>query len=206
MAALELAPLPSRAHGRLWQAPETFLSAIHAPTLAAWAVARGRSLHPPALRRGPGGRPPLYCDETVLLLAVVQIAWRFSYSEVVDYLASHDALADTIGCPPRRADGTRRTLSQSQYWERRLALGVLPLVFFFLALVGALVHVGLITGRELVVDSSRLRAWRHHDESASWSHCRGKASIWGYKVHTVLCRPSALPVLVVVTRRTSTTL
>lgn len=196
---LDLTPLPNRTRGRLWLAPETFLSAIHAPRLAEWAVTRARLLSPPALPRGPGGRPPLYRDETVLLLAFVQTAWRFSYSEVVDYLASHQALAETIGCPPPRPDGTRRTISQSQYWERRQALGVLPVLFFFLALVGVLVHLGLISGCELVVDSSRLRAWWHHDTGASWGGYRGKASIWGYKVHTVLCRHSALPLLVVLT-------
>src|SRR5919201_1747791 len=196
---LALTPLPSRTRGRLWLAPETFLSAIHAPALAGWAVDLAHRLRPPALPRGPGGRPALYRDESVLLLSVVQTAWRLSYSEVVDYLASHDALADTIGCPPRQMDGTRRTISQSQYWERRAALGVLPLVFFFLALVGMLIRVGLISGRELVVDSTRVRAWWHHDEGASWSRCRGKATIWGYKVHTVLCRHLSLPLLVVVT-------
>src|SRR5262249_2585365 len=157
--SLDLSPLPSRARGRLWLAPETFLRAIHAPNLASWALELARCLRPPALPRGPGGRPALYRDETVLLLSVVQTAWRLSYSEVVDYLASHDALADTIGCPPRQLDGTRRSISQSQYWERRQALGVLPLVFFFLALVALLMRVGLISGRELLVDSTRLRAW-----------------------------------------------
>src|SRR4029450_6751180 len=114
VAPLDLTPLPSRARGRLWLAPETFLSAIHAPSLAGWAVDLARRLRPPALPRGPGGRPALYRDESVLLLAVVQTAWRMSYSEVVDYLASHNGLADTLGCPPRQLDGTRRTLSQRQ--------------------------------------------------------------------------------------------
>lgn len=199
IAPLDLAPLPSRERGRLWLAPETFLHAIHAPSLATWACLRARTLRPPALKRGPGGRPPLYRDESILLLALVQTAWRFSYSEVIDYLASHAALADVIGCPPPRPDGTRRTISQSHYWERRQALGVLPFVFFFLALVGVLLHVGVMSGREIVVDSSRLRAWWHQDEGASWSRCRGKPTLWGYKVHTVLCRQSALPLLVVVT-------
>jgi len=47
--------------------------------LAAWAVARARALRPPTLPRGPGGRPALYRDDTVLLLALVQTAWRLSY-------------------------------------------------------------------------------------------------------------------------------
>lgn len=118
---------------------------------------------------------------------------------MVDYLASHAALTDLIGCPPPHSDDTRRTISQSQYWERCQTLGVLPLLLFCLALIGVLMHVGLISGRELVVDSTRLPAYSHHDEGASWSRCRGKASIWGYKVHTVLCRQSALPLLVVLT-------
>src|SRR5262249_61110960 len=129
--SLALTHLPCRARGRLWLAPEALLRAIHAPTLARWALELARFLRPLALPRGPGGRPPLYRDETVLLLAVVQTAWRLSYSEVVDYLASHDALADTIGCPPRQPNGTRRTIRPRQYWARPAALGVAPLGFLF---------------------------------------------------------------------------
>jgi len=65
--------------------------------------------------------------------------------------------------------------TRSIFYDRDLCLN--RLLFFFLALVGVLVHLGLISGCKLVVDSSRLRAWWHHDEGASWSRCRGKASI-----------------------------
>ena len=84
----------------------------------------------------------------------------------------------SIDAPPYSVTLCFRTISQIQYWQRRQALGVLPFAFFFLALVALLIRVGLISGRELVVDSSRLRAYSHHDPGASWSRCRGKATMF----------------------------
>ena len=172
---------------------------MQAPALATWALTWARRAQRPRLPRGPGGRPRTYPDETVLLMAIIQTAWRMSYADIIDYVASHESLAALLGCTSRRSDGTLQTISQGQYWERRAALGILPFLVFFLALVGQLIRLGVISGHELLVDSTRLRAWRHNDPGAAWSRCRGKATLYGYKVHTVLCRQAQLPVFVVLT-------
>jgi hypothetical protein len=197
--ALPLEPLPERPGKKLWLTPEAFLQAINGLALAQWAVQVSNWLGPPKLARGPGGRPQTYKDPSVLLLAVVQTGWRMAYSDTVDYVRSHDDLADLLGFTDRTASGCVISISQGRYWERRAALGILPLLLFFLSLVWQLVRLGVVTGRELIVDSSRLKAWLHADPGAAWSRYAGQAALFGYKVHTVLCRHADLPVFVVVT-------
>ena len=52
----------------------------------------------------------------------------------------------------------------------------------------------------MIIDSSLLAAWYHHDPGAAWSWpSPGKGRIFGYKVHTILCRWSYLPLFFVVT-------
>jgi hypothetical protein len=118
--------------------------------------------------------------------------WRKSYEQIVDYVATHPELAAELGFE-------ERTISQGQYWERRTALGILPFLFFFLALVAQLIRLGVITGQELIVDASLLSAWRGDDPGATWQKYAGKKSVFGYKVHTVLCHHADLPLFVLVT-------
>jgi hypothetical protein len=125
-------------------------------------------------------------------MAVVQTAWRKSYEQVVDYVRTHPELAQQLGF-------ARRTISQGQYWERREALGALPFLFFFMGLVGQLIRLGVITGKELIVDATLLSAWRKADPGATWQKYTKKAAVFGYKVHTVLCHSSDLPVFILVT-------
>jgi hypothetical protein len=94
-------------------------------------------------------------------MAVVQTAWRKSYDQVVDYVRTQPGLAHQLGFV-----GT--TISQGQYWQRRAASGSLPFLLFFIGLVGQLIRLGVITGKELIVDATLLSAWRHADPGASW--------------------------------------
>ena len=82
--ALPLEPLPEQPGKKLWLTPEAFLQAINGPALAQWALQVASRLHPPRLPAGPGGRPRSYTDLSVLLMAVVQTAWRISYADIVD--------------------------------------------------------------------------------------------------------------------------
>jgi hypothetical protein len=125
-------------------------------------------------------------------MAVVQTTWRKSYEQVVDYVRTDPGLAHQLGF-------TGCTISQGQYWERRACLGALPFLFFFMGLVGQLIHLGVITGKELIVDATLLTAWRHADPGATWQKYAKKASVFGYKVHTVLCHQADLPVFILVT-------
>jgi hypothetical protein len=132
-------------------------------------------------------------------MAMIQTSWRMSYAEIVDYVTSQSGLADQLGFDQLDEQGQLQTISQGQYWERRAALGVLPFLFFFLALVGQLIKLGLIAGQELIVDSSLLAAWQHADLGATWQKYAGRSPVFGYKVHTLLCRRADLPLLVLVT-------
>jgi hypothetical protein len=90
-------------------------------------------LRPPALPQGRGGRPQQYGDRSILLMALVQIVWRKSYDQIVDYVATHTELALALGF-------TQGTICKGRYWERLAALGLLPFLFFFLGLVGQLIR------------------------------------------------------------------
>lgn len=150
------------------------------------------SLQPPRLKRGASRRPAWYRDSSSLMMAVVQMVWRKSYEQIVDYVATHRELAVTLGFEGR-------TISQGHYWERRSALGILPFLFFF-ALAAQFFRLGVIAGQELIVDSSLLSAWRGNDPGAIWQKYAVKQSVFGFKVHTVLCHPADLPLFALVTQ------
>jgi len=189
---VDLAPLPGKPIGKLRLSPEQLLRAIQAEALAEWALFMTHRLGPPALPRGPAGRPQVYNDRSILLMALVQIVWRKSYDQIVDYVATHPELALALGF-------TQGTICKGRYWERRAALGLLPFLFFFLGLVGQLIRLGVITGKALIVDSSLLAAWYSDDPGATWQQYAKKKAVFGYKVHAVLCQASNLPVFVLVT-------
>ena len=196
---LDLSPIPAKLRGKLRLSPEQLLAVIHAHVLVEWALRMTRLVGKPRLPRGPGGRPPVYQDSGILLMAVVQTTWRKSYEQIVDWIATNEGLALALGFRERTPEGKLRTISKGQYWERRQALGILPFLFFFLALVAQLIRLGAITGKELIVDSTLLEAWYKADPGAAWQQYAGKAHVFGYKVHTVLCRQANLPVFVLVT-------
>jgi len=196
---LDLSALPVKPRGKLRLSPEQLLFIIHAQALAEWALRMTQRIRKPGLPRGPGGRPPTYLDGSILLMALVQTTWRKSYEQIVDWVATDEGLAVALGFTRRTREGKLHLISKGQYWERRAALGILPFLFFFLALVAQLIRLGAITGQELIVDSSLLEAWCKADPGAAWQQYAGKAHVFGYKVHTVLCRQANLPVLVLIT-------
>jgi hypothetical protein len=197
--AVDLAPLTDSRTGKLRLSPEQLLAAIHAQVLAEWALSMAQRLRPPALPRGPGGKPRQYGDASIVLMAVVQSVWRKSYEQMVDYVATNTELALVLGFSQLTPEGQLRTISKGQYWERRAALGLLPFLFFFLGLVGQLMRLGVITGSALIVDSTLLSAWYHADPGATWQKYARKGAVFGYKVHALLCAQNSLPVFVLVT-------
>ena len=196
---MDLSSIPAKSRGKLRLSPEQLLAIVHAHVLAEWALMMGHFISMPRLPRGPGGSPPIYMDSSILLMAIVQTTWRKSYEQMVDWVGTNEGLAFALGFTQRTPTGKLRTISKGQYWERRTALGILPFLFFFLGLVAQLIRLGAITGKELIVDSSLLKAWYQADPGAAWQQYVGKAHVFGYKVHTVLCRQANLPVFVLVT-------
>ena len=111
---VELSQLPAKLSKRLWVSPEEFLVVTSAAILAQWALRVSRIWSPSLLeggsRRGP---KPVYADWSVLLVALVQVAWQLGYEEVIDYFRGHPQAAELAGFPPGRV------ISIGQYWERR---------------------------------------------------------------------------------------
>mgnify|MGYP005855485135 CR=1 FL=1 len=196
---LDLSPIPGKRRGKLRLSPEQLLCVKHALALAEWALRLTQHLRRPRVPRRPGGRPLTYPDSSILVMAVVQTAWRKSYAQMVAWGATNETVARALGLTQRTLEGKLHTISKSQSWERRPALGVLPFLCCFLALAAQLIRLGAITGKELIVASTLLRAWSKADPGAAWQQYAGKAHVFGDKVHTVLCRQATLPVVVLVT-------
>ncbi|MGH8491089.1 MAG: transposase [Gammaproteobacteria bacterium] len=192
---IELSQLPAKVSQRLWVSPAEFLVVTSAPVLAQWALQVSGSWRPAlpeaTKRRGP---KPVYQDWSVMLVALVQVAWQMEYAEVIDYFRGHPQTAEVAGF------AAGRVISIGQYWERRRAIGVLPFWFLFIAFVAQLIWLGVITGTDVILDATTLQGWFRTDLEAKWSFPKPwKGSVWGYKVHTLLCRWSQLPIMFLVT-------
>jgi hypothetical protein len=191
---VDLSLLPARLSKYLWVTPAEFLQTTNALAIAEWAAQvslwQVRRLSDPS-RRGPKIQ---YSAASILLMAFIQTAWQMKYEMVVDYFRSHPEAAKAAGF----VNG--RVISIGQYWERRRALGIWPFWLFFLGMVWQLIRSKIIHGVDVVLDSTTQKTWFHGDPDASWSFPKPwKGSTWGYKVHTLLCRWSALPILFLVT-------
>ena len=201
-APLEMEALASGSDEKgLWIDPVAFIQILNGWALAEWAIRTAQQLQFWTLPKPRGsGAPPIYRDESVLLTSLVAAAWRLSYERITDWLARYDALADALEYNQFDAAGQRRTISLAQYSRRLKALGLLPFFIIFIALVAALLKMGLIKGWDLIIDSSLLAAWTPDDPDGAWSWPTSwKGRIFGYKVHTILCRWSCLPLFFVVT-------
>ncbi len=79
-------------------------------------------------------------------------------------------------------------------------MNVLPFWFLFVLRAGQLIGLGVICGTSIILDGTTLRAWFRRGPEVGWSFPKPwKGSTWGYKVHTVLCRWSQLPMMFLVT-------
>jgi hypothetical protein len=193
LPSIDVSELPAKLSKRLWIEPREMVSRIQALDLAEWAIAvsQPQRAFPEVVRRG---RKTIYRESSILVMALIQVAWQMSYEEVVDYLRSHTATAAAIGFD----DG--RVIGVSQYWQRRRALGIFPFWLFFIALAGQLLRCGILRGQDVILDATTQHGWFHGDGEAAWSFPKpGKGAVWGYKVHTLLCRHSQLPLLFLVT-------
>jgi len=187
---LQPVPPPGRAKGLNIHAV-TLIRLTHADQRAQRAMQTSYRRYP-ALPSG-AGRKVDYADWSVFLPSLLQALWHLSQEQVVGWVASWPALAHACGFD-------QTVISASQYSRRLRRLGLFPYFVFFVSLVMELVALGVIRGDDLIIDSTFLRAWSLKDTAAGWYYRLGQASErWGFKVHTILCRWSTLPVLFVVT-------
>jgi hypothetical protein len=138
-------------------------------------------------RTRPGGRPRVYADASVVLLALVGRLWHLSTRGVCLWLERWPALAAACGLP------AGRVIHPAHLNRRVRQLGAYPFWLLYLALVGRALASGLALGRDVVLDATLLAAWTPRDPDAAWSFPAAKGRVFGYKVHVLLDRAARLP-------------
>jgi len=112
-----------------------------------------------------------------------------------DWLYDWSALALACGLPLGK-DGRPRIPCPSQQWKRGHQAGApLPEALLVLSVLTAL-RRRLIGARDLIIDSAPILAWCRTDPDAAIGHAPAqhpRPLLRGYRVHTLLCRGSGLP-------------
>lgn len=166
------------------------------------AVRLARQQCAPPLRAGAGGAPRLYTEESLFLLALLRTLWRLSYQEVHDWMCAWPTLALACGLP-LGADGRPRVPSKSQQSKRLRAHGAPASEMLFVLLVRAGLWMGLTQARDLIIDSAPILAWHRADSDAAVGHAPAyypRPLLLGYRLHTLLCRGTGLPLLFLLSR------
>lgn len=170
---------------------------LHLLTICRVAVRLAHRRCPPPLPAGKGGAPRRYREESLLLISLLRTLWRLSYQDMHDWLQHWPALALACGLPLDQA-GHPRIPSPSQQCKRRHAAGA-PLHEALLVLV--VLHAlrqRLIGARDLIIDSAPILAWKRSDPDAAYGHAPAQHPLpflRGFRVHTLICRGSGLPLL-----------
>jgi hypothetical protein len=174
----------------------TLIETLQLLALCRLAVQWAHRRCPPPLPKGPGGAPRTYGEESLLLIAVLKTLWRLSYQDVHDWLTHWPALAMACGLP-LGDDGQPRIPSPSQLCKRWQAAGAPLFESLFVLTVWRAVRCRLIGARDLIIDSAPILAWRRADPDATVGHAPAhhpRPLLQGYRVQTLLCRGSGLPV------------
>jgi transposase len=173
----------------------TLVTTLHLLTLCRLAVRLAHRRCPPPLPAGKGGAARTYSEESLLLIALLRALWRLSSADMRDWLRAWPALALACGFPLDQ-DGRPRVPSSSQQCKRGKSAGApLPEALFVLSVLTAL-RRRLIGARDLIIDSVPILAWRRADPDAAVGHAPAqhpRPLLRGYRVHTLLCRGSGLP-------------
>lgn len=77
----------------------TLVTSLHLLALCRFAVRLAQRRCSPPLPAGPGGRPRVYSEASLLLIALLRTLWRLSYQDMHDWLCSWSALALACGLP-----------------------------------------------------------------------------------------------------------
>lgn len=173
----------------------TLVNTLHLLTLCQLAVRLAHRRCPPPLPAGPGGAPRTYSEASLLLIALLRTLWRLSYQDMRDWLRAWPALALACGLPVGK-DGSPRVPSPSQQCKRgQRAAAPLPEALFVLSVLAA-IRTRLMSARDLIIDSAPILAWRRADPDAAYGHAPAqhpRPLLRGYRVHTLICRGSGLP-------------
>jgi hypothetical protein len=174
-----LSPVAREVQG--WLFSPQFLSILQVAQIAGAICA---ALKEKSLPKAPyEGRTEVYSDASIFVTALVMKVWKLSLGEITRRLKLYPELAVSCGYQPSK------TISKSHLSRRLRRLGPLPFLLYFIYLVCQLIREGVIAAKDLVIDSTTVLAWYEDDAEAGWSY----AKKFGYKVHTVICRHSMLP-------------
>jgi transposase len=172
----------------------TLVTTLHLLTLCRLAVNMSHRRCPPPLPKGPGGAPRTYSEESLLLIGLLRTLWRLSYQDMHDWLKSWPALALACGLPLK--DGKFCIPSKSQQCKRRHAAGAPVHESLFVLTILQAIRRRLIGARDLIIDSAPILAWRRRDPDAAYGHAPAQHPLpllRGFRVHTLICRGSGLP-------------
>jgi len=175
----------------------TLVSRLQLLEVCRVAVQLAQQQCPPPLPAGPGGAPRVYAEESLLLLALLRTRWRLSYQELYDWLVAWPALALACGLPLGR-DGQPRAPSKAQQSKRLRAAGAPTSEMLFVLLVRVGLWMGVTRARDLIIDRAPILAWRRADPDAALGHAPAhhpRPLLLGYRLHTLLCRGTGLPLL-----------
>jgi hypothetical protein len=132
----------------------------------------------------------------LLLIALLRTLWRLSYQDMHDWLRVWPTLAHACGLPLNQ-QGQHWIPSPSQQCKRSQAAGAPVHESLFVLTVLVAIRRRLIGARDLIIDSAPILAWRRADPDAAVGHAPAhhpRPLLRGYRVHTLLCRGSGLPV------------
>jgi hypothetical protein len=170
---------------------------LHLLSLCRLAVRLSQQRCPPPLPAGPGERPRCSRDESLLLLALLRTLWRLSSQDRHEWLVAWPALALACGLPPGAGGGVRVPRA-SHLCRRQAQTGAPPCACLLVVLVRLACHWRLSSGRDRIVDSAPILAWQRRDPDAAFGQApphHARPLLLGYRVHTLLCRGSGLPLL-----------
>src|SRR6184192_2483491 len=173
----------------------TLVTRLHLLLLCRLAVQLAHRRCPPPLPAGPGGAPRTYREESLLLISLLRTLWRLSYQDMHDWLTSWPALALACGLPLDQ-QGQPRLPSPSQQCKRSQAAGAPVHESLFVLVVLQALRRRLIGARDLIIDSAPILAWRRCDPDAALGHAPAhhpRSLLRGFRVHTLICRGSGLP-------------
>jgi hypothetical protein len=173
------------------------VSTLHLLALCRLAVQVAHRRCPPPLPAGSGGAPRIYSEESLLLISLLRTLWRLSYQDMHDWLKSWPTLALACGLPLDKR-GHVRIPSKSQQCKRRHTAGAPLHESLFVLTVLLALRSRLIGARDLIIDSAPILAWRRRDPDAAYGHAPAQHPVpllRGFRVHTLICRGSGLPLL-----------
>lgn len=140
--------------------------------------------------RGPRHYPVSACFFALVLMHLLNMP---SETMLAGYLGTHRDVAEACGFNQgfKRRRGTPGQSALNRFKHR---VGVEGFERLFEELVRSLVKAGVAKGRWVVVDSSAVSAYFHHDPDARWGYTDVDKPFFGYKLHILIDSKSELPI------------